>query len=292
MIHPNRRQAEKLDALAQELERKGRVEEAIQSYNRAIEIDPQWATPYYNLGLIHKYRGEWRKSLDLNLKAATLDLSDQPSWWNMGIAATALKDWRMARVAWTGFGIKLPQGDANSEIRIAIGQTPVRLRENKEVVWGNRIDPARIVIESIPTKASNRRFRDIVLNDGAPNGFRKVQGHDVPVFDELELFQASEYHTYAIWVQLESLKKLEMLEKICHKNNLGFENWTTMLRHICRQCSEGTPHEVHDKSLEEKVKNGQYQIAVAAKNDSQMEFILSEWQTKVGAEVLEFEKII
>ena len=292
MLHPNRQQAAKLNALAQDLEKRGKSEEAIQAYNRAIEIDPQWAASYFNLGLLYKHRGEWKLSLDLNLKSATLDVTDQASWWNMGIAATALKDWRMARVAWAGFGIKLPAADVNSEIRLPIGQTPVRLRENREVVWGNRIDPARIVIESIPTKASKRRFRDIVLNDGAPNGFRKVQGRDVPVFDELALFQSSEYNTYAIWVQLENIKKLELLEKICDKNDLGFENWTTMLRQICRQCSEGTPHEVHDKSLEEKVQNGQYQIAVAAKNDSQMEFILSEWQTKVGADVLEFERVI
>lgn len=292
MTHPNRRQAEKIDALAQELECKGKVEEAIQAYHRAIEIDPQWAVPYYNLGLIHKYRGEWQLSLDLNMKAATLDNTDQPAWWNMGIAATALKNWRMARVAWMGFGIKLPAGDAGSELRLACGQTPVRLRENSEVVWGNRIDPARIVIDNIPTKASKRRFRDIVLNDGAPNGFRKVQGQDVPVFDELELYEASDYNTYAIWVQLESIEKLELLEKICEKNDLGFENWTTQLRQICSQCSRGTPHEVHDKDLGEKVKQGQFQIAVAAKNDSQMEFILSEWKTKVGAEVLEFERVI
>lgn len=287
-----REQAKKLDALAQELSRKGKTEEAIKAYNRAIEIDPQWADPYYNLGLLYKYRGEWKLSFDLNFKAATLDNTDQPSWWNMGIAATALKDWRMARFAWTGFGIKIPPGSPTSELRLPIGMTPVRLCENSEVVWGDRIDPARIMIQNIPTQASKRRYRDIVLNDGAPNGFRKVQGRDVPVFDELELFEASDYKTFAVWVQLENLKQLDTLEKVCEKNDLGFENWTTHLRHICSQCSRGTPHEVHDKSLEAKVQQGQYQIAVAVKNDSQLDFIVAEWRKQVAAEVLEIERII
>jgi tetratricopeptide (TPR) repeat protein len=292
MANLNRQQAAKLNALAQDLEKRGKSEEAIQAYKKAIEIDPQWADSYFNLGLIYKHRGEWKLSLDLNLKSATLDPADQPSWWNLGIAATALKDWRIARFAWSGFGIKIPNGNPTDELRLPCGMTPVRLRENSEVVWGDRIDPARILIQNIPTQASKRRFRDIVLNDGAPNGFRKVQGQNVPVFDELQLFQASEYKTFTVWVQLDDIKQLDTLESICEKNDLGFENWTTMLRHICRQCSQGTPHEVHDKSLEEKVKNGQFQIAVAAKNESQMDFIVSEWQTQVGAEILEIERVL
>jgi len=71
-------------------------------------------------------------------------------------------------------------------------------RSSGEVVWGERLDPARLLILNVPLPESRHRFRDIVLNDGAENGTRVVDGDQVPVFDELGVWRASEYSTLRV----------------------------------------------------------------------------------------------
>src|SRR5690242_11621848 len=69
-------------------------------YRFATYADPGWSVPWYNRGLQAKYQGEWQESLRCNQKAVQLDSTDQDAWWNLGIAATALRDWGEAARAW------------------------------------------------------------------------------------------------------------------------------------------------------------------------------------------------
>ena len=256
MITSVRKKAKELLVLAKELESEGKIDDTIKVYEHIIEIDPTWVVAPYNLGFIYKYKCHWELSLHYNLMALHNAPSDQPSIWNAGIAATALSKWLDARAAWKRFGINLPDDPQDAELRMNIGTTPIRLKENGEVIWAKRIDPARAIIENIPTAESNRRYGDIVLNDGAPNGFRKRFGQDCPVFDELELWQASDFQTYSILVSVKKKKAIEHLEKMCDDQDFGFENWTDNIGTICRQCSEGTPHEKHDRELVREYSKG------------------------------------
>jgi tetratricopeptide (TPR) repeat protein len=283
--------ANKLLDLAMDLEKEGKSKEAIEVYLEIIKVAPSWATPYYNLGLMYKYRGDWQNSLIFNEKAVKLDPVDKPSIWNWGIAATALKDWKTARKAWRKFGIPIPFGDENAELRMKIGATPMRLKENSEVVWVIRIDPARAIIDNVPTPESKRRYKDIILNDGAPNGMRKYDGKDFPVFDELELVEASTYSTFSAWVSVLRPESLDTLEKALEEKDCGFENWTKTIRTICKQCSEGTPHEHHDKALTKKVETGQYLLGLAAKNETDLRHILRTWALQTRSDILEFDKV-
>ncbi len=292
MLHTVKNKANKLLELAIELSNQGKMEEAIGAYRKLLEIAPDWAVPWYNLGLIYKHRQEWALSLKHNLRAAKLDPGDQPSWWNAGIAATALKDWKKARMAWRGFGIPIPSGDEDSEIKMKIGNTPMRLCENREVVWVERIDPARAVIINVPTEPSKRRYKDLILNDGAPNGQRIYGGNPYPVFDEIELVQASDYHTFSVWVQTQSKIALERLEQLCDRHEAGFENWTNTLRHVCKQCSEGTPHEHHDKSQDSPPADGIYQLGIAVKSEPELKKMLDAWEKATQAKVIEFECVL
>ena len=79
---------------------------------------------------------------------------------------------------------------------------------------------------------------------------------------------------------------------MCDDQDFGFENWTDNIRAICRQCSEGAPHEKHDKDLEREIFHDEYIIAIAAKSLTQMEELLHTWQAKFSAEVLEIERVI
>ena len=177
-----RRRASRANELGLQLRRSQQLAAAIHEYERAIRIDPTWAVPFYNLGLLHKYEGDWALSLEANLRATELDPSDQAGWWNLGIAATALERWDVARFAWRGAGVKdVPDGAG--PVDLPCGQTPVRLNPegDAEVVWCQRLDPARARIESIPL--TDYCFGDIVLNDGAAVGYRMLGDEKVPVFN-------------------------------------------------------------------------------------------------------------
>ena len=89
-----------------------------------------------------------------------IDKKDKAAWWNLGIAATALGRWDVARSAWRGFGINMPKGDG--PIDFPCGTCPIRINPDgdAEVVWAERIDPARAELLSIPFPESNHRWKD------------------------------------------------------------------------------------------------------------------------------------
>ncbi len=248
-------------------------EKAIQIYQNIIDMDGSWSAPYYNLGLIYKYRCQWEKSYEFNLKATELDEEDEAAWWNLGIACTALKKWREAREAWNQFGLELDIND--KEVEMDIGRTPVRLL-NGEVIWATRICPARAYIDNVPLKESGHSYNDLILIDGAPTGKRIYDGVEYSVFDELEIIEPSGYRTYSLGVKVKHLDDILDLEDACYMKNYGFENWTEAIRILCRQCSEGLPHETHDEELKKDVE--EYNLAIATKQRGELDSILSAWE--------------
>lgn len=164
-----------------ELENNGLTNEAIDLYQNIINLSPDWPTPYYNLGLIYKYQCDWRESFHFNQKALEFNLNNEAAHWNLGIAATALKDWKTARQAWNFFGLNLEIN--TDEVSMDLGSTPIRINpnHNAEVIWARRIDPARTIIESVPFPESMHRYNDLLLNDGAPVGYRMSNGKEYPV---------------------------------------------------------------------------------------------------------------
>jgi tetratricopeptide (TPR) repeat protein len=91
--------AQDLNEKGRELHRDGDLAGAEAAYREAIAAAPHWSVPYFNLGLVYKYDSRWVESLEYNQRAAALDANDEGSWWNLGIAATALGNWSEARRA-------------------------------------------------------------------------------------------------------------------------------------------------------------------------------------------------
>src|SRR5262245_13623626 len=222
------------------LEERGFTAEAVKYYEKAIKLYPAWSVPWYNLGLLRKRQLAWRESLRCNQKAVALDPSEQDAWWNLGIAATALEDWAEARRAWKGFGIEIPEGEG--PIEMELGLTPIRINpyDEAEVVWCRRIDPARAIIDCVPLPQSDHRFGDLLLHDGAPNGFRKVGENEVPVFDEIQLIASGEFGTFEVIVSGVGPEDVESLSDLASECGLAAEDWSSNLRIICRACSEGS----------------------------------------------------
>ncbi len=268
----------------------GNWEAAIELYERAAEFDPKWSSPHYNLGLVYKYQNRWKESLACNRTALRLNAKDEAAWWNLGIAATALGDWKTAREAWRGFGIDIPPG--KGPLDFPCGVSPIRLNPDGphiEVVWADRLCPARARLTSIPLPESNHRWGDVVLNDGAPVGYRKYGDRELGVFNALELLAASDSGTYLVERELADGTSVEALAKLAFERDMAAEDWTTSLHLICKACSEGRPHDEHDRDL---VPGGEsiHRIAIAARNKSDVKRLLKDW---LGAkEAFEIQELV
>jgi hypothetical protein len=276
--------ASRYNEKANELKDAGQIAEAIVYYKKAIQAAPAWSAPWYNLGLIYKYEHNWTEALRCSRRAAELDPRDEAAWWNLGIAATALNDWPEARRAWQAYGVKLPAGEGPIEENL--GLTPIRLNPSGggEVVWCRRIDPARAIIESIPFAESGHRYGDLLLHDGAPNGYRQVQGREVPVFDELEILLPSEFGTYTVTIDFASADELEQLSAAFNDRGLAAENWEANTRVICRACSEGRPFDEqhqHDEAEMNQVASSGVCLAIAAVSERLVNDILQDWRAKL-----------
>jgi|SRR5579859_179345 len=243
-------------------------------YGVASWIDPSWSVPYYNLGLNAKYAGEWERSRAYNQRAVSLNPKDEDAWWNLGIAATALSDWPEARRAWKGFGIEIPEEEG--EFMMPSGTACVRLDPNVagEVVWGRRIDPARMLILNVPLPESKHRYHDVVLNDGAPNGTRMLKGTEVPVFDELMIWKPSDYSTFRVSIKVSTEAAHAALEALCEEKGIGIEDWSTV-RFICSECSRGNPgpHDCKSPAPE----SGESTLGFAAKSKDELIDMLQNW---------------
>jgi hypothetical protein len=214
---------------------------AARFYTLASWADPRWSVPWYNLGLQTKYHGRWEESLRFNQRAVELDADDDAAWWNLGIAATALHDWKEARRAWRGFGIEMADGEGEASIPPVTACVRLDPNQAGEVVWGKRLDPARILVLNVPLPESKRRYHDVILNDGASNGTRTRDGVEFPVFDELAVWQASPYSTFQVALHIPDQEAEKGLAEICEAREIGVEDWST-IQILCAECSRGNPH--------------------------------------------------
>lgn len=275
-------QAQELHTAAQALEENGFEDDAIEKYKEAIKLNPEKAESYYNIGLIYKYRNDWRNSFEFNKKANELDPEDEAARWNLAIAATALRDWFTVRRAWKDQGLSLD--DAEGPIDLDFGMTPVRLNpdENGEVVWARRIDPVRAKIASIPLPDSNYCCGDIVLHDGAAVGYRMLDERQCPVFNAMELYEASKLSTFQLLIHMQTQTEVDDLIKTFDAADIAIEDWTSNIHILCKACSEGEPHEHHDH---EESQNwiSERQIGIAATSIAQIEDVLQRWSSNESA---------
>ncbi len=283
-----KQQADELHKEAQRLSELGQDDEALLKYQEAITKNPAKAASLYNMGLIYKYRGQWQQSLEHNLRAYQLDPDDDATKWNLAIAATALRQWKLARRVWQQCGIPLPAGTGPIEMNLGI--TPIRLNPNDggEVVWATRIDPVRARIDSVPYPESGFHYGDIVLHDGAAVGYREVDGRQLPVFNVLELFTHSSFRTFVVTIELSDEQDLEKLENLLAGVPHEIEDWTSNVRVICKRCSEGIPHDHGEDDFPQEFELI-HKLGIAAQDQAVVEKALAKLQKQTGARLLSLE---
>ena len=274
----DRRRAIKLNTEGQEHLDKGDLDSAASAFESALEADPQLEWAWFNLGLVHKLRREWREALRCSRQAGGLVNSDEneAAWWNAGIAATALQDWASAREAWSKYGLPIPLGEG--EISMDFGFSPIRIRSNNhvEVVWCRRIDPARAVILSVPFPESRHRWGDCVLHDGVPNGERTWEGRAFAVFDELERWKPSQTPTVVAVVECAERSESEALCDLLEGAGGAAEDWGMKVRMLCAACSEGRMHEPHEEHDDGSAWNPKRTFGLAAELELSTE-LLDRW---------------
>lgn len=199
---------------------------------------PQESGTWFDLGLAYKRSGNWLASQKANEAATAIDGGNAGAWWNLGIAATAREDWRMARHAWRNYGLQVPDG--SGPLHMPLGMIPLRLNPagNAEVVWAERLDPARACVLSVPLPASGFRHGDTLLHDGYPAGQRLYKGQLMPVFNALQLLVKSPFSTFHATLHKARHDTLSDLERHAEGHNLIVQNWTTETRLLSRDDSE------------------------------------------------------
>jgi hypothetical protein len=228
---------------------------------------------WFDAALAYKFLRDWPNAYELGkLAAARAEHgAEDPAFWNLGIAATALGDWTTARESWAAYGIRLQPG--HGEINENLGITPIRLNPGGagEVVWARRLCPARARVLSVPTTDSGRRYGEIVLHDGEPTGERELEGRRYPVFDEIMLWQPSELPTLTVEVAAARPDDVSALIAIFEEWEYGAEPWSAF-RMICGCCSETSITQVVDHQVA-----GRQRVSLAAPPQQAHE-LLNAWR--------------
>ncbi|KUO22489.1 tetratricopeptide repeat protein [Streptomyces dysideae] len=270
---------------ARELLRQARAAWDAEEWLRSAELYEQVLAHYpdekssaewwYDAALAHKFLRSWAKAYDLGREAAARSPRGEgdPAYWNLGIAATIQRDWATARDAWAGFGIELPDGEGEIEARL--GHACVRLDTGgeREVVWIERRCPTRGRVINVPI-TGGRRYGEIVVHDGAPNGERIFEGTTYPVFDELLLFESSDLPTLEVTVSAGEDADLRALLELFGEHGYGAEP-ASAVRMLCACCSEGT----HEQ--ERTVHAGAQQVSLAAPEEDARR-LLERWAAETA----------
>jgi tetratricopeptide (TPR) repeat protein len=74
----------------------GRVDEAIQEFSAAIELDPNYAPAYGNRGVAYAKQKKYNKAREDLTKATTLDPNDRIALYNLAVVHTLQKDLDLA----------------------------------------------------------------------------------------------------------------------------------------------------------------------------------------------------
>ena len=144
------------------------------------------------------------------------------------------------------------------------GLTPVRFEpgEDKEIVWGQRICPARVVLCSIPLTAAGRRHGDVLLHDGEPTGKRADHEHiERSVFAVLDVLVRSPAQTYIAQVTAPDAASFAMLRAELAERGHVTEDWTGKLAAHCPHCAAGMDHEHAGRWTKKR------NLGIAAKRD-------------------------
>jgi hypothetical protein len=138
-----------------------------------------------------------------------------------------------------------------------------------------RLCPTRARIVNVPFHSS-RRFGEVVLHDGVPNGERVFNGTAFPVFDEIELLAPSDAPTLSV-MATGSGPDLEKLTMLFTDGDFGAE-LASSRKNLCACCSEGTV------TQERTFAGGEQRVLIGGASEDTARELLRRWQADQPAE--------
>ncbi len=105
------------------LAEQNKLEQAGQSYQQAIRLDPKFAEAYHNLGVILGKQGQWQQALSQHQQAAALNPENPQFWAGVGRAMVAQEAWEEAIVAYQKVTrLNLDGAQSQAMFQHAVGQ--------------------------------------------------------------------------------------------------------------------------------------------------------------------------
>ncbi|CAM5595863.1 hypothetical protein SCALM49S_06061 [Streptomyces californicus] len=226
----------------------GRYEDAGALLTRAADLEPWLSESWFNLALLHKFRHDWEQARAAGLRAvALLDReSGAPDWWNVGIAATALQDWPLARRAWQAYGLKVPGGGQHSgattepsgmELGSAACTPLARGRGRGGLGPTARSGPDRGAVDPAAVLRA-------ALGRGRParRGAQRRAGHRrrarLPGVRRDRAVGAVPGAELVVLLEAATEEDRDALEKLASDAGFAAEDWSSSVRLLCRACSE------------------------------------------------------
>ena len=76
------------------LQDQGKLEEAIEAYNKALAIKPDYAEAYYNMGIALQDQGKLEEAIEAYNKALAIKPDYAEAYYNMGNALKSKVSWK------------------------------------------------------------------------------------------------------------------------------------------------------------------------------------------------------
>ncbi len=184
----------------------GHDAEAEEAFAHALELDDSKGWWWFDLGLLHKWRGRFERGLDCNLKARSRVGEEKPILWNTAICATALGQGDLAAGIWRDLGIPVTLNE-KSGMPFVDGLPPVQVRvlsrssghaigsplpegaTGFEILWVAPLSPCHGVVQSPSMRDAPIDYGDVILWDGAPISVEQGPGGPIPRFPLLEILR-------------------------------------------------------------------------------------------------------
>lgn len=255
---------------ARRYDERGDTYHAIKLYKKVTRLVPDFVEAYLYLGKIYHQRREWKPAFHYWKIAVSLDANNRDAWWNLGLAAVALKKMRVAQSVWSKFGYD------QLDLSLPLG-LKVKNQKEYEVLWMQPLDAGRCRITSIPMPGSNLKYRQTMLyNRRGKKGSTIIAKRRVLIYESIATLKSSPYETFSCLLHTSDAKSLGKLEQLAYEAGLGFEIWSNASRNMTIEHQDAFP-EYHNDIIP-RATNENTLVALAAIHPAEVERVLNDWQ--------------
>ncbi|MGB5809277.1 MAG: hypothetical protein WBG86_02030 [Polyangiales bacterium] len=232
---------------------------ALEAFQQALGLDESRGSWWYDLGLLHKWRGRFEDGYGANTAALRHGAPPRPARWNLAICATARGEGNAAMEAWKALGMPA-ETDPTTGMPFVDGLPPMLVRVLSrpsavdgtsvlpegvgfEMVWVAPLSPCHGVVQSPTFRDAPIDYGDLVLWDGAPIAEHVSGPQDrVPVFALLEILKRGAEKRWPFVALEREAGALESLRAALPNGARLFVQHEQLEQH-CAACEAGTPHE-------------------------------------------------